>query len=271
MESTFYTNDGDRIQEEAERIETIYIPNSEGGFDLVARLTDMGPMKLLLVAGGIASTPGDYFKFLTMHLNGGTYDSVRILSPKSVAEMQKIHTTGLAGTQDIDILGYCLGWYAFRTDDQGNVRELGHGGLYGTYCWIDLDRDLAMFFATNQPIRLVPEIYEPLHDKVMEIFPGPESVQTKIHEVKPAVIEEFSVSPSQINAGETATLTWIVTGTGITAVIEPDIGDISAARATTDRLASNMKVSPTKTTTYILTATTPAGDKATKSVTLTLK
>jgi hypothetical protein len=105
----------------------------------------------------------------------------------------------------------------------------------------------------------------------MEIFPGPESVQTKTHEVKPAVIEEFSVAPSQINAGESATLTWIATGTGITATIEPGIGDISMARTTTDRLASNMKVSPSKTTTYTMTATTPAGGEVTKAVTLTVK
>lgn len=50
--------------------------------------TDWGPGKVPLPAGGVFSTPQDYLNFLTMILNKGVYKGKRILSEKSVADMQ---------------------------------------------------------------------------------------------------------------------------------------------------------------------------------------
>jgi len=76
----------------------------------------------------------------------------------------------------------------------------------------------------------------------------------------PPVVVTFSASPTEIKTGESATLLWNVTGaTSVT--IDQGIGDVTVADTKT--------VSPTKTTTYILTATNSAGTK-TESATLTV-
>jgi hypothetical protein len=70
------------------------------------------------------------------------------------------------------------------------------------------------------------------------------SVQT------PPVIEEFTVTSPQINSGESATLAWKVTNATVVS-IDQGIGNVSAI-GTND-------ISPTKTTTYILTASNKYG------------
>jgi hypothetical protein len=75
-----------------------------------------------------------------------------------------------------------------------------------------------------------------------------------------AVIVRFDATPSQINAGQSSTLNWVVTGaTSIS--INNGVGSVAATGSTT--------VSPTTTTTYTLTATGPAGN-VTASATVTV-
>jgi PKD repeat protein len=76
----------------------------------------------------------------------------------------------------------------------------------------------------------------------------------------PPVVVTFSASPTEIKTGESATLLWNVTGaTSVT--IDQGIGDVTVADTKT--------VSPTKATTYTLTATNSAGT-TNQSVTLTV-
>jgi hypothetical protein len=65
-----------------------------------------------------------------------------------------------------------------------------------------------------------------------------------------AVINSFDASPASISAGETATLSWTVTG-ATTVSIDQGIGNVA--------LTSTRAVAPTTTTTYILSATNSAG------------
>ena len=67
---------------------------------------------------------------------------------------------------------------------------------------------------------------------------------------EPPVIVAFSATPTQISAGESATLLWNVTGV-TTISIDQGIGDVAAA--------GTKEVSPATTTTYILSATNTAG------------
>jgi CubicO group peptidase (beta-lactamase class C family) len=50
--------------------------------------TDFGKGPVAMPAGGGYSTPEDYIRFLEMILNKGMYNGLRVLSEKSVAEMQ---------------------------------------------------------------------------------------------------------------------------------------------------------------------------------------
>lgn len=76
----------------------------------------------------------------------------------------------------------------------------------------------------------------------------------------PPVVVAFSASPTEIKAGESATLLWNVTG-ATSVSIDEGIGDVPVAATKT--------VSPTETTTYTLTATNSAGTN-TQPVTLTV-
>jgi len=76
----------------------------------------------------------------------------------------------------------------------------------------------------------------------------------------PPVVVAFSASPTEIKAGESATLLWNVTGaTSVT--IDQGIGNVAVAGTKT--------VSPTETTIYTLTATNSAGAN-TQPVTITV-
>jgi hypothetical protein len=78
--------------------------------------------------------------------------------------------------------------------------------------------------------------------------------------VTPPAVVAFSSSPAEMKAGESATLLWNVTGaTSVT--IDQGVGTVAAA--------GTRAVSPTKTTTYTLTATNSAGT-TTQPVTLTI-
>jgi beta-lactamase superfamily II metal-dependent hydrolase len=76
----------------------------------------------------------------------------------------------------------------------------------------------------------------------------------------PPIIAEFSANPTNINSGESATLSWSVTE-ATTVTIDQGIGDVPSSRM--------QSVSPTTTTTYTLTASNSAGT-VTKSVVITV-
>ncbi len=66
----------------------------------------------------------------------------------------------------------------------------------------------------------------------------------------PPVISSFSVSPSSITSGSSATLSWSVSGATLVS-INNSVGDVTSL--------STKSVSPTQTTTYTLTATNSSG------------
>ena len=76
----------------------------------------------------------------------------------------------------------------------------------------------------------------------------------------PPVIAEFSANPTNINSGESATLSWSVTE-ATTVTIDQGIGDVPNS--------GMQSVSPTTTTTYTLTAINSAGI-VTESVAITV-
>jgi CubicO group peptidase (beta-lactamase class C family) len=97
--------------------------------------TDFGKGKVALPAGGASSTPDDYIHFLTMILNKGTFHGKRILSEKSIDQMQVNRITAdvrlaYAPTQ-ADGIGYGYGAWIMGP---GTVSS---PGLFGSYPWVD--------------------------------------------------------------------------------------------------------------------------------------
>jgi CubicO group peptidase (beta-lactamase class C family) len=89
-------------------------------------------------SGGMISTAWDYAVFCQMFLNGGIYDGIRIIEPRTVELMTspKIQTPG-GGS-------YGYGWGI--TDD-----TYGHGGSDGTNAWVDPERGIIGLVFTQTP------------------------------------------------------------------------------------------------------------------------
>ena len=100
---------------------------------------------------GLSSTAFDYAIFLQMLLNGGIYNGVRILSPRTVELM----TQNQIG--DISFRGYDKFGLGFQiTTEKGAAagsRSKGTfswGGYYGTTYWADPEKNLVCLIMTQQ-------------------------------------------------------------------------------------------------------------------------
>jgi CubicO group peptidase (beta-lactamase class C family) len=97
--------------------------------------TDFGKGPVALPAGGAFSTPDDYLNFLGMILNKGIFNGRRILSEKSVAEMQvnrlSPDVTIAHSPAQAKGLGYGYGEWVY---EDGAVSS---PGLFGSYPWVD--------------------------------------------------------------------------------------------------------------------------------------
>ena len=89
-------------------------------------------------SGGMISTTWDYAVFCQMFLNGGIYDGIRIIEPRTVELMTspKIQTPG----------GGSYGYGRGITDD-----TYGHGGSDGTNAWVDPERGIIGLVFTQTP------------------------------------------------------------------------------------------------------------------------
>ncbi len=90
--------------------------------------------------GGLFSTAKDYGHFAQMMLSKGEWRGKRVLSEASVKEMTQVHT-GELKTGFTPGNGWGWGVCVVR-EPQGvsaslSAGSFGHGGAYGTQCWID--------------------------------------------------------------------------------------------------------------------------------------
>ncbi len=94
---------------------------------------------------GLYSTAPDLFRFYQMMLNGGTLSGKRILSKASVELMTRVHTGDLKAGFSPGI-GFGLGWAVVRNVEGmfrlNSIGTYGHGGLYRTYGFVDLQKEL---------------------------------------------------------------------------------------------------------------------------------
>jgi len=108
--------------------------------------------KYPLPEGGLYSTASDLYVLYQMMLNRGQYNGVRILSPASVEVMTRVHTGDLTTSQPG--AGWGLGWFVIK-DASGALSLLspgtyGHGGRYGTFCFIDPQQGLIGIFMIHR-------------------------------------------------------------------------------------------------------------------------
>jgi CubicO group peptidase (beta-lactamase class C family) len=115
--------------------------------------TDFGKGKVALPAGGAYSTPIDYMHFLEMILNKGVYNGKRILSEKSIAEMQvnrinKNVRIGYSPSEAGDF-GYGYGEWIMETSVINNrTTAVTSPGLFGSFPWVDNEKKYCGFLMT---------------------------------------------------------------------------------------------------------------------------
>jgi CubicO group peptidase (beta-lactamase class C family) len=117
------------------------------GYPLQGEVHDENAYALGGVAGhaGLFSTAPDLAVFAQMMLNGGVYDSTRIVADSTIALFTKRQPG--AGTR-------ALGWDT--CNDKGSCGQYlsenayGHTGYTGTSIWIDPDRDMFVVLLTNR-------------------------------------------------------------------------------------------------------------------------
>jgi CubicO group peptidase (beta-lactamase class C family) len=105
--------------------------------------TDFGKGKVALPAGGASSTANDYMNFQIMVLNKGVFHGKRILSEKSIAQMQVNRVTAnvkVAYTPaETKGAGYGYGEWVM-----GNA-TVSSPGLFGSYPWVDNNKKYCAF------------------------------------------------------------------------------------------------------------------------------
>jgi CubicO group peptidase (beta-lactamase class C family) len=119
-------------------------------------------------SGGALSTANDYMNFLSMLLNKGMFEGKRILSEKSIAEMQKVQTgNAVIKYQPALTLGYGygLGVWIRDKDANGAGTVITSPGMYGTYPLIDYCRGYAFLLFVKA---LLTEQKKEIYDSFIE-------------------------------------------------------------------------------------------------------
>jgi|SRR5450432_374716 CubicO group peptidase (beta-lactamase class C family) len=121
-------------------------------------------------SGGALSTANDYMNFLNMILNKGMFEGKRILSEKSITEMQKVQTgNAIVKYQPAIALGYGygLGDWIRDKDATGAGTVITCPGIFGTYPLVDYCRGYALLlFAKTLQVDQKKPIYDSIKDAV---------------------------------------------------------------------------------------------------------
>jgi CubicO group peptidase (beta-lactamase class C family) len=109
-------------------------------------------MSLAMPGGGLFSTAADLSAFGRVFLNGGAGEFGRVLGPAALRVMTAVHTEGIRRHDNGEPEHWGLGWEKALPREGRLVSPsgYGHGGMSGTYLWVDPEYDLVVVFLTNR-------------------------------------------------------------------------------------------------------------------------
>src|SRR5580700_9248427 len=145
-------------EEKWNRLAVLYTPKKGGGIEPSTSPAQDNYKKkptLLLGGAGSVSTLDDYARFVSMLLNDGELEGVRILGRKSVELMRSDHLGTLARTGGMPGEGYGFGLtFAVnlgpgKSPNVGSEGEYNWGGAAGTSFWIDPKEHMIGVFLVN--------------------------------------------------------------------------------------------------------------------------
>ena len=111
-----------RAEDDPKQVAVPYRFDKEKGLVPIAAYLPDANRRLVLASGGLYSSLNDLAVFLQMHLNEGAYGGVRILAPRTVAQMQA-DQTGAAKAE------YGLGWFLDSAKEDGQAMGVHRGGV----------------------------------------------------------------------------------------------------------------------------------------------
>lgn len=121
-------------------------------------------------SGGAVSTANDYINFLGMILNKGVFEGKRLLSEKSIAEMQKIQTGNAVikyAPAAVQGYGYGFGNWILEKDASGAGTVISSPGLYGTFPYVDYCRGYAcLVFVRTLLVEQKKDFYNSLMEAI---------------------------------------------------------------------------------------------------------
>ena len=131
-----------------DRFAQIYVYGEDGGLavqeESLVPHDYLEPATLFAGGHGLVSSAMDYMRFCQMLLNGGELDGVRILSPATVALMQR-NQLPRAVDEIRPGVGFGLDFAVVMDPVEAETFSRGEyswGGLAGTWFWIDPAEDL---------------------------------------------------------------------------------------------------------------------------------
>lgn len=131
-----------------------------------------GPGTNPIIAGGARSRLNDYANFLRMIINKGRFNGKRVLSAKSVREMQRNLTAGLPvvySPRGTDSVNYGIGEWIDLLDARGHAIQVSSPGAFGFTPWADKKRHLiGVFMVQNQGPNVAPTV-QMIQQRVREI------------------------------------------------------------------------------------------------------
>lgn len=121
-------------------------------------------------SGGATSTAADYMHFLQMILQKGEFNGKKIISNKTIELMQISRTVrSKIIYTPAEASGFEYGWgeWILEKDLYGNSTIVSSPGLFGTYPWVDIQRNYAaIVFVRNIHIKNRQKNYQEIRDAV---------------------------------------------------------------------------------------------------------
>ena len=168
--------------DKADRLAALYVPNPADKKMLRNDAAGAGALnepKAHLGGGGLVSTTSDYLKFAEMLRNGGEYNGVQILSPRTVAFMASNHLPDnadltafgrpLFAETAFDGVGFGLSMSVtidpVKAKVPGSVGDYGWGGAASTNFTVDPKEDLVYMIMTQ----LMPSSTWPLRPQLKQL------------------------------------------------------------------------------------------------------
>jgi len=126
--------------------------------------------------GGLYSTAADYMQFAEMLMNGGAWNGVRILGPRTIDLMASNHVGQLyqeEGTLGVPGMGFGLTVEVVLDPIRANTRRsagsFGWGGAFGTHFWVDRKEQLIGLLMIQEPVfAMRPEFENAVMQAIVE-------------------------------------------------------------------------------------------------------